>query len=91
MSEEVRYPYFGKPPAREPRPASGEPALRGKRVVLSTPEGFVYDVRAISQIYRDGTGRNVIDVVLEEHYFRWMFLRVTPPSEAFPAHLVWVE
>jgi len=91
MTDEVRYPYFGKPPAREPRPASEEPALRGKRVILSTPEGFVYDVRAISQIYRDGDGRKVIDVVLEEHYFRWMFLEVIAPSEAFPSHLVWVE
>ena len=49
-----RYPYFGVPPAREPRPAAEEPALHGKRVILSTPEGFVYDMRAISRIYDDG-------------------------------------
>ncbi len=91
MPDEPRYPYFGKPPAREPRPASEVPALRGKRVVLSTPDGFVYDVRAISQIHRDGNGRDVIDVVSEEHYYRWMFTQVAPPSESFPAKLVWVE
>ena len=91
MTDERRYPYFGKPPPREPRPASEVPALRGKRVILSTPEGFVYDMRAISQIYRSGDGRDVIDIVTEEHYFRWMFIEVTPPSEAFPSHLVWVE
>lgn len=28
-------PYFGAPPAREPKPARVVPALRGKRVVLS--------------------------------------------------------
>ena len=91
MPDEPRYPYFGKPPAREPRPASEVPALRGKRVILSTPDGFVYDVRAISQIHQDGDGRDVIDVVSEEHYYRWMFTQVLPPTESFPSKLVWVE
>ena len=36
MTDEHRYPYFGEPPAREPRPAAEVPALRGKRVILST-------------------------------------------------------
>ncbi len=91
MTDEARYPYFGKPPAREPRPASEVPALRGKRVILSTPDGFVYDMRAISQIHRDGEGQDIIDVVSEEHYFRWMFTQAAPTSEAYSAHLVWVE
>jgi hypothetical protein len=91
VTEEIRYPYFGKPPAREPRPASEVPALRGKRVVLSMPDGFVYDMRAVSQIYRDGDGRAVIDIVSEEHYYRWMFTDALPPREAFPVELVWVE
>jgi hypothetical protein len=91
MSEEERYPYFGRPPAREPRPASQVPALRGKRVVLSMPDGFVYDMRAVSQVYRDGDGRGVIDIVSEEHYYRWMFTHELPPREAFPVELVWVE
>jgi len=91
VSDEARYPYFGKPPPREPRPASEVPALRGKRVILSTPDGFVYDMRAISQIHRDGEGREIIDIASEEHYFRWMFTQAAPPTEAFPAHLVWVE
>ena len=54
-----RLPYFGRPPTRPPRPAADEPALRGKRVILSTPEGFVYDMRAASQVFRDGQGRAV--------------------------------
>lgn len=44
----TEYPYFGVPPTRPPRPASEVKALRGKRVILSTPEGFVYDMRAAS-------------------------------------------
>lgn len=88
---EKRYPYFGVPPARQPRPTAEEPALRGKRVILSTPEGFVYDVRAISQIHRDEAGDEVVDVVTEEDYYRWMLLAKPPVAEAFPVRLVWVE
>ena len=89
--DEVRYPYFGIPPARQPRPAVDEPALRGKRVILSTPEGFVYDVRAISKIHRNGAGDYVIDVVTEEDYYRWMLLHVPPQRTCYPPHLVWIE
>jgi hypothetical protein len=91
VTEERRYPYFGKPPAREPRPAADVPALRGKRVILSTPDGFVYDMRAISQIQRDGNGREVIEVVKEEDYFRWMFTKAPPSTSSYPTELVWVE
>lgn len=89
MSDE-NLPYFGRPPAREPRPASEVGALRGKRVILSLPSGFVYDVRAASETY-DGPGGPCVDVVAEEDYFRWMFECVTPSREAYPVFLVWVE
>jgi hypothetical protein len=88
---EKRYPYFGVPPAREPRPAADEPALRGKRVILSTHEGFVYDVRAISRIRLDEASEEVVDVVTEEDYFRWMLLKAPPQPTSYPSHLVWVE
>ncbi len=90
-SQEKRYPYFGVPPAKVPRPAEHEPALRGKRVILSTPEGFVYDMRAVSELYSDGDGSSVIDIVTDEDYFRWMFTLKAPLRRAYPARLVWVE
>lgn len=88
---EKRYPYFGIPPARQPRPASEEPALRGKRVILSTPEGFVYDMRAVSQVHPDEGGEDVVDVVAEEDFYRWMLMKVVPEWTSYPPHLVWVE
>jgi len=88
--EQRRYPYFGVPPARQPRPASCVPTLRGKRVVLSTPEGFVYDMRAISELQRGPSGEEVV-IVSEEDYYRWMFTHQPPRSKSFPAHLVWIE
>lgn len=86
-----RLPYFGAPPSRTPRPARSVPALRGKRVVLSTPDGFVYDMRAISDIHPDATGQEVVDIASEEGYFRWMFIHSAPPTQGYPAKLVWVE
>jgi hypothetical protein len=85
------YPYFGEPPARNPRSALNGPALVGKRVILSTPEGFVYDMRAVSRIYQDADGREIVDIVSEEDYYRWMFTEQPPSTERFPALLVWVE
>lgn len=90
-SEPRRYPYFGVPPPREPRPAADEPALHGKRVILSTPEGFVYDMRAVSRIYKDGDGRSFIDILTEVDYYSWMLTKVKPETTPYAAHLVWVE
>lgn len=94
MTEQPRltgYPYFGVPPAKVPRPAAKEPALLGKRVILSMPDGFVYDMRAASEVYTDGNGGAIVDIVSEGHYFRWKLLREDPEQRKFPIHLVWVE
>ena len=89
-SSERRYPYFGVPPAKVPRPAADEPTLRGKRVILSMPEGFVHDMRAASEPYSKGQAE-FVDVVTEEDWYRWMFTRAEPRRGAFPLSLVWVE
>ncbi len=86
-----RWPYFGAPPTRPPRPAMKEPALRGKRVILSTPEGFVYDMRAAAEAYLGEDGQSYVDIVSEEHWYRWMFTDRPPEVEPYRLHLVWVE
>lgn len=83
-SKPQQYPYFGVPPARQPRPAAKEPTLTGKRVVLSTPEGFVYDMRAASE--PDGKGGVVIPIVTDANCYAGK--RTGTP---WPQHLVWVE
>lgn len=87
----TNYPFLGKPPAREPRPAEDEPTLHGKRVILSTPDGFVYDMRAVSHVYPDAAGRSQVDVVSEQDYYAWMLTDHVPKPVAYPARLVWVE
>ena len=90
MADE-RLPFLGEPPARAPKRATEVPALRGKRVILSRPEGFLYDVRAISEIYTDDQCRQVIDVCSEQAYYRWMLNDVRPERQVYPITLVWVE
>jgi hypothetical protein len=60
-------------------------------VVLSTPEGFVYDMRAVSERHRDARGHDVVEIATEEDYFRWMFTSERPTTENYPLELVWVE
>ena len=93
MSEEPqkRYPYFGVPPAKVPRPAADEPTLKGKRVILSMPYGFVYDMRADSEVYTDGEGGAKVDIITEEHHYRAMFTQQQAERRRYPLHLVWVE
>jgi len=93
MSEKAEqvWPYFGVPPPRQPRPAAEEPSLPGKRVVLSTPEGFIYDMRAVSRVYRDKSGRQLVDIVSDEDYFRWMLIQHSPVATPYSVTLVWVE
>jgi hypothetical protein len=90
-TEQGRYPWFGVPPARQPRPAVDEPTLVGKRVVLSTPSGFVYDARAVSELRTDGEGNLFIDVLTEPEYFHQDDPERRRSPSTWPAHLVWVE
>ncbi|MCL8026035.1 hypothetical protein [Nocardioides bruguierae] len=45
----------------------------------------------MSELERDADGRQVVRVVTEEAYFRWMFTGVAASAESYPARLVWVE
>lgn len=85
------YPYFGVPQTRAPRPAGTEPSLFGKRVILSTAEGFVEDMRAVSERYVDEHNRDVVDVASEDDYFRWMHVGQAPTTRRWESHLVWVS
>lgn len=85
-----RFPFFGVPPARTPVPVEDVPAVRGKRVILSTPEGFIYDVRAASEVLRDEKGAFVW-VVSEVAWYRWMLTSQEPTFKRYSTRLVFVE
>jgi hypothetical protein len=84
-------PFLGAPPSRTPAPATTVAAVRGKRVILSRPDGFVYDVRAVSEVFLDPLGEQRVQVCSEQAFYRWMLNNVPPDVETYPAVLVWVE
>lgn len=90
-SNAAKYPYFGVPSARGPRPAAKESALFGKRLILSTPEGFVEDMRAVSERYVDGGNRDVVDITSELDYFAWILTGKLPTRKTWSTHLLWVQ
>ncbi|WP_445257007.1 hypothetical protein [Nocardioides aurantiacus] len=58
--------------------------------MLSLPDGFVYDVRAVSEVTnRDGV--RTVEVATEEDYFRWMFTGRPPTRTIYPLRLVWLD
>jgi hypothetical protein len=89
--DEPRTPFLGVPPERKPRPVTEVPAVRGKRVILSRPDGFLYDQRAVSEVYAADDGRAHVRVCSEVHWYRWMLTGEKPHIQAYPAYLVWVE
>lgn len=84
-------PFMGEPPTRPPKPVTEVPAVRGKRVIVSRPEGFMYDVRAVSEVITDDDGTPHVEVCTEQAYYRWMLTDVSPVVRSYPAYLVWVE
>jgi len=55
------------------------------------PFGFVYDMRACSEIYTDHVGREVVEIASEEDWYRWMLRKERPPQRIYPVRLVWIE
>ncbi|WP_460821652.1 hypothetical protein [Nocardioides ungokensis] len=48
-------------------------------------------MRAVSAIYTASDAGDVVDILTEEDYYRWMLRQVVPTPQPFPARLVWVE
>lgn len=90
-TSEERAPYLGVPPARVPRRVTDVRAVRGKRVILSQPDGFIYDVRATSELYDGPDGRPRVDVCWEHEWYAWQADGCPCAGTSYPAYLVWVE
>ncbi|MGF1646833.1 MAG: hypothetical protein ACFCVF_07935 [Kineosporiaceae bacterium] len=59
------------PPARRAVPARDHSGpLTGERVVVLQAHAYVYDLRAVSEVYTDDRGRPVVDVAAEADYYR---------------------
>jgi hypothetical protein len=48
-------------------------------------------MRAATEVYLDDERNPTVDIVSEEHWYRWMFTHQPPVRVAYPLHHVWVE
>jgi hypothetical protein len=79
------------PMSRRPLPVTaGTPAL-GMRVVQGVPDGFVRDLRAVTDTYSTGDGSSV-RVCGEADWYRWALTGATPSTTIeISSMLLWIE
>ncbi|UNZ22311.1 hypothetical protein [Streptomyces sp. 891-h] len=79
-----------QPGARIPVPARTVPHLHGRRIIQTTPLGFCWDLRAISEPYDDGDAIT-LRLTSAHHYYRWLLTRADPETTPVPLYVLWTE
>jgi hypothetical protein len=83
--------YLVEPPGLVPVPAAMAPEVQDRRVILAEPPGaFRYDMRAVSQPYRE-SAEEYVDVVSEHDWYRSRLRGEPVPTSRYPLDHVWVE
>ncbi len=77
------------PPVRRPTAVGGP--LLGRRLVQSVPDGFVRDLRALSDVYTSHTGTESVRLCAESAWYAWAFDGSTPTSAEVPTSQLWLE
>jgi murein DD-endopeptidase MepM/ murein hydrolase activator NlpD len=79
------------PPTRHAVPASTAVSLCGRRMIQQVPDGFVRDLRAVTDRYHSGSGAAVVRVCGELEWFAWAITGQTPAIVELAAATVWAE
>jgi hypothetical protein len=79
------------PPARLPTPATERGQLLGRRLVRAVAEGFLRDLRAVSDVYISHAGAFAVRVCAESAWYAWAFDGSTPTSMEVPVSQLWLE
>jgi hypothetical protein len=79
------------PPWSRPTPVASAVAILGRRLVQAVPDGFVRDLRAVSQVYVIGTGHAVVRLCGEPEWYRWAVAGTPPSTMEVAVDLLWTE
>ena len=79
---------FGIPPTRRPQHVMDVPSVEGRRVILMTPAGPLYDYRAASEVFTDDSG-SWIKIVQEWRWYAWREMPEASRPEACPRARAW--
>jgi hypothetical protein len=79
------------PPWSNPRSVLTESITVGQRVVQAVPDGFVRDLRTVSQVYVVGHARAVLRICGEHEWYKWALTGTVPSIVEMNADRVWLE
>jgi hypothetical protein len=79
------------PPVRNANPAKPSEPLLGRRVVRCVPDGFVRDLRAVSDAYTSHTGVESVRICAESAWYVWALDGSPPPAVELPINQLWLE
>jgi len=79
------------PLRRDPVPTSEGDTVTGRRMVQAVPDGYVRDLRAVTDVYRGVDGIPYVKVTGEPEWYRWALAGSTPTTVEVRADQLWVE
>jgi hypothetical protein len=79
------------PQPRPPIPVLDATCLLGRRVVQAVPDGFIRDLRTVTDVYRDANGRTSVRICGELEWYRWALVGTAPSTVETSADSLWVE
>ena len=94
--DEMEVERYSAPPPVRWVPVDDLPYVQGMRVAINSRKGPVYDLRAATEVFDDGSGR-FVNVVEEWRFFSWHHMPpaerppLVPRATCLPTRLVWAE
>lgn len=88
---------WGEPPAMRWVPIVDVPKALGKRLALMTKDGPVFDHRAVSEVFSDGTQGSYVYVAHDVQWWDWVHEHPStrpprvPRATTWSTRHVWVE
>jgi hypothetical protein len=79
------------PAVRQAGPATGATSVLGRRLVQAVPDGFLRDLRAVSDVHMSHSGRACVRVCAESAWYAWAIDGSTPAATEVPIDELWVE
>jgi hypothetical protein len=79
------------PPCRWPAPAEGSGSILGRRVIQTVPDGFVRDLRAVTEPFRHSDGRMYVRTCDDAAWHGWILTGAVPAVATVASELLWVE
>jgi hypothetical protein len=79
------------PLSQYPRPAIDTASVMGRRLVRGVPDGYIRDLRALSDVHLSHAGATCVRVCAESDWFAWGLDGSVPTSIEVAVDQLWVE